>query len=471
MRKKFKILFCLLFFVLLYLLFLCKPSFGFSVSYTNNNNVTTSKKFYNLKYDSNLGLTTDENWYYILFTPQGTIDDNLISWVANNDLTLGKDAIYELVLFPKRRIKSDDRYTQPVSFAWNKFQTREASITDTYFDFLQLSVRLDSNDGASKAYDYLKRCRYLIYDGENWLPAANTDYMFQSLVSPGPSGINRNIWHFKNSPNTWDIALTNNWNTENPGVFGVVNFYNSTYDGGVYNFDKYDTFDFFSTKPFIGRKVVNTDKTYYARCNLILASNVNQNIPDIGWNNLFTSEDVPTGGESGGGGTTPEVNEDELTRNTIIEQSQAIQDKQQSTTDAVNNLNNNIMNPHTDTYNGSNLPQDNFQDGSTDLTGSFNLIKSMFDRGQEVLVIDLQLPNNKHYEFRLEKDMIRNMLQNNTFGNLFLTFWQAIATFIMLMPCITIIKNIVSNIKSFSITGSSVSTNEPVSYFINKFLG
>lgn len=469
MHKKSKILFCFFLSVLFYLLFLCKPSFGFSVSYTNNNNITTSKKFYNLQYDANLGLTTDENWYYILFT-QGSEDDNLVSWTADNDMTLRSDAIYQLVLFPKRKIKSDDRYTQPVSFGRNDLSDRAGSVTDTYFNLLRLSVRLDSNDGASKAYDYLKHCRYLVYDGSEWISAANTDYMFQSLVAPGPLQINKNIWHFKNSPNTWDIALTNNWNIENPGVFGVVNFYNSTINGGVYNFDNYDTFDMFSTKPFIGRKVIDSNGTYYARCNLVLASNTNVNIPDIGWNNLFTSEDIPSGDEPGGG-DTPEVNEDQLTRNTIVEQSQAIQDKQQSTTDAINNLNNNIMNPNTDTYNGSDLPQDNFQDGSTDLTGSFNLIKSMFDRGQEVLVIDLQLPNNKHYEFRLEKDMIRNMLANNTYGNLFLTFWQAIATFIMLMPCITIIKNIVSNIKSFSITGSSVSTNEPVSYFINKFLG
>lgn len=471
MHKKFKILFCLLFFVLLYLLFLCKPSFGFSVSYTNNNNVTTSKTFYNLKYDTDLGLNANENWYYLLFTSSSK-DDNLVSWVANNDMTLRSDALYYLILFPKNKIKSDDRYTQPVSFARNTFQEREASITDTYFNLYRLSVRFDSNDGASKAYDYFKHCHYLVYDGSQWITAGNTDYMFKSFITDSPLHINQNLWRYKNSPNTWDIALTTNTENygENPGVFGAINFYNATYNGGYYNFDNYNTFDFFSTKPFIGRRDSN-NPNLYVNCNLILAGNTNENIPDIGWNNLFTSQDVPSGDEPGGGGTTPEVNEHELTRNTIIEQSQAIQDKQQSTTDAVNNLNNNIMNPHTDTYNGSDLPQDNFQDGSTDLTGSFNLIKSMFDRGQEVLVIDLQLPNNKHYEFRLEKDMIRNMLANNTYGNLFLTFWQAIATFIMLMPCISIIKNIVSNIKSFSITGSSVSTNEPVSYFINKFLG
>lgn len=469
MHKKSKILFCFLFFVLFYLLFLCKPSFGFSVSYTNPNNITTGKTFYNLTYNSDIGITTDENWYYILFTPTAE-DDNLVSWTANNEVQLYNDAIYQLVLFPKRRIKSNDRYTQPVSFARNQLLEQAGSVTDTYYNYLRLSINIDSNDGASKAYDYFKHCMYFIYDGSEWVRAGNTPYMFQSFITDSPSNINTNLWRFKNSPNLWNIALTNNWSTENPGVFGAVNFYNSTYNGGYYNFTNYDTFDFFSTKPFIGRKIVNNDGTYYARCNLILASNVNSNIPDIGWNNLFTSEDIPSGDEPGGGGT-PEVNEHELTRNTIIEQSQAIQDKQQSTTDAINNLNNNIMNPNTDTYNGSDLPQDNFQDGSTNLNGSFNLIKSMFDRGQEVLVIDLQLPNNKHYEFRLEKDMIKNMLENNTYGSLFLTFWQAIATFIMLMPCITIIKNIVSNIKSFSITGSSVSNTEPVSYFINKFLG
>lgn len=468
MHKKFKILFCLLFFVLLYLLFLCKPSFGFSVSYTNNNNVTTSKTFYNLAFDTNLGLTETENWYYILFTPSSE-DDNLVSWVANNDMTLRSDAIYQLVLFPKRKIKSDDRYTQPVSFARNDFVEREASITDTYFNQYRLSININSDDGVSKAYDYFKHCHYLIYDGSQWIEMPNTSYMFNSFITSGPSTFNSNLWRYKNSPSTWNIALTNSWSSENPGVFGAVNYYNSTINGGVYNFDNYNRFDMFSTKPFISRYDSNSNK--YIRCNLILASNTNSNIPDIGWLNLFSSPDVPSGDEPGGGGDTPEVNEHELTRNTIIEQSQAIQDKQQSTTDAVNNLNNNIMNPNTDTYNGSDLPQDNFQDGSTDLTGSFNLIKSMFDRGQEVLVIDLQLPNNKHYEFRLEKDMIRNMLANNTYGNLFLTFWQAIATFIMLMPCITIVKNIVSNIKSFSITGSSVSNTEPVSYFINKFLG